>query len=467
MFFSVLVVLLWCSEGVPHVRRELSGGQFVKQAIGDQTGLFQWITSVPLGLCETTKRNLQSFGVINLRSNIIGNLCYIQFESNDDLEEMVQHVLNIDVEPNLVVGKSSIAWHLDRIDQSSLPLDNGALTSAFDGTGVNVYIMDTGVKITHEQFGSRAQHGDNFSLDTTLDDLDGHGTHCASTCCGRDYGVASGSNIINVKVLDANGEGTFFGILQGYSWISSNRGSTPSVVSMSLSGSYSSSLNNAATTMAGETGVIVVVAAGNDNQDANLNSPASAGAPVVTVGATDIFDHRASFSNYGDKVFTWAPGVSITGAGISSNTAVAVSSGTSMSTPIVAGVAASLLEKYNGDKTLALQHLYDIGAKNIITDVKNSLDNYLAQTDRGTPSPTAPTPPTAPTTSSPTPAPVSTPVPTSVPTKSPTVVNPSPLNILEYIQANYMDVFTRPEVLVGVGAGALVLLVGIIWCCCK
>lgn len=453
LVFSILLVVV-C--GVPHKPRRLSTGTVVKHAIGAESHLYQWITAVPLRDCENTKNNLRSFDVQHITHKVIGKHCYIEFESSEDLESIIDSTLNIDIEPNLVMGKLTTPWHLDRVDQMTLPLDGGPLSSNYDGSGVNVYVLDTGIRLSHEQFETRAEYGENFSFDTTYEDEDGHGTHCASTCCGKDYGVGSGAHIVSVKVLDANGEGTYLGLLQAFEWVLTDRGTTPTVVSMSLSGPMSSTMNQATLEMANTAGVIVVVAAGNEDDNANNYSPGSAGLPVITVGATDGTDTRASFSNYGDKVFVWAPGVAIPGAGIGSDNDVTTSSGTSMSTPIVAGIAASILEETFGVSSVARDRLIQIASKNVIQDPSNSVDNYLAQTERGmstlppisTPAPTSPTPPI---THTPTRSPF-----TRTPTDSPTLTLSNKIT-----EVFTLDNIFSTEVLIGLGAFAGVMVISI------
>lgn len=242
-----------------------------------------------------------------------------------------------------ISGKqNSPPWHLDRIDQRALPLDSSF--SYDDSTSeVNIYIADTGVQISHNEFGGRASGA--YSAVSGLkpgSDCHGHGTHVAALAAGATFGTAKNAKVHDVRVLNCNGSGSTSGIVSGMDWISKNA-KKPAVVNMSLGGSYSSSLNNAVTSL-NNAGVTVIVAAGNENTDACQKSPASS-PDAFTVGATDSSDARSSFSNYGSCVNIYSPGSDILSAGISSNSATKTMSGTSMASPIVVGVAASLLQR--------------------------------------------------------------------------------------------------------------------------
>ncbi|MDG4768350.1 S8 family peptidase [Solwaraspora sp. WMMD406] len=232
-------------------------------------------------------------------------------------------------------------WGLDRIDQLSLPL-SGTYSWVSQGTGVTAYIIDTGIRITHPEFGGQAVYGINaVTGGTNADDCNGHGTHVAGTVGATTYGVAKDVKLVAVKVLDCVGAGTLTSVITGVNWVTANHlPGQPAVANMSLGGSYSSSLNATVNNSIND-GVTYVVAAGNSAANACNYSPASVPA-AITVGATQANDAQPAFSNWGPCVDIRAPGVGIlsTWIGPATNTL----SGTSMAAPHVAGAAARVLQ---------------------------------------------------------------------------------------------------------------------------
>ena len=237
--------------------------------------------------------------------------------------------------------QSPATWGLDRVDARS-GLDN-SYTFNFDGTDVHAYIIDTGIRATHNEFTGRIGNGfDAISNDTTPEDCNGHGTHVAGTVGGTTYGVAKNVTLHGVRVLGCNGSGSISGVIAGVDWVAENAIS-PAVGNMSLGGGASSALDNAVAA-AVNAGVTMVVAAGNSNASACSASPAREES-AITVGATTQQDVRSSFSNFGTCVDIFAPGSGITSAGISNDTSTRDLSGTSMASPHVAGAAALFLDE--------------------------------------------------------------------------------------------------------------------------
>jgi subtilisin family serine protease len=238
--------------------------------------------------------------------------------------------------------QNGATWGLDRIDQRDRPL-NGTYTYTPTGAGVHAYIIDTGIRVTHTQFGTRASVAfDSIGDGQNGNDCNGHGTHVAGTVGGSTYGVAKGVTLHAVRVLDCNGDGTDSTVIAGVDWVTANR-VTPAVANMSLGGGASSALDTAVQNSI-NAGVTYAIAAGNDyGIDACTESPGRVAA-ALTVGSSTSVDGKSDFSNIGTCVDLFAPGSSITSAWNTSNTATNTISGTSMATPHVTGVAALYLQ---------------------------------------------------------------------------------------------------------------------------
>ena len=244
-----------------------------------------------------------------------------------------------DSEMEIVATQTGATWGLDRIDQANRPL-NGTYVYTTTGSGVNAYIIDTGIRVTHTQFGGRAAAVfDAFG--GSGNDCHGHGTHVAGTVGGSIHGVAKAVRLFAVRVLNCSGSGTNSGVIAGVNWVTGNR-INPAVANMSLGGGVSTALDNAVANSIAS-GVTYAIAAGNSNVNASNSSPARVSS-AITVGSSTSSDAKSSFSNYGSVVDIFAPGSSITSAWRTSDTAINTISGTSMAAPHVAGVAARYLQ---------------------------------------------------------------------------------------------------------------------------
>jgi len=282
--------------------------------------------------------------------------------------------------------QTNAPWGLERISKAAkITAHSNSLSYTYtrdtlEGQGVDVYVLDTGVYVEHVEFEGRARWGASFSSTSPAQvDNHGHGTHCAGTIGSRAYGVAKKASIIAVKVLSDGGSGAWSDIIAGMNYVIQQKAITgrPSVISMSIGGGGYQPVDDAVVSVT-NAGIHFIVAAGNNNGDTANYSPGRAPS-AVTVGAMDINDAKASFSNYGSLVDIHAPGVNVISSYIGSTTATGTLSGTSMATPHVAGLVAYLISLY-GDKTPANMSAYlqSTSIKNAITGLPSGTVNYLA-----------------------------------------------------------------------------------------
>lgn len=292
----------------------------------------------------TSKGGNKNINKLNKKINKRINMSNTEFVFASNLNEVEINEISKDY----FVEKDDIAyinWHLDRIDQRLLPLSLTPYKEiSTNNSEIDIYIVDSGVDLTHQEFTNNNKFfGGNFVGDNVDTDCNGHGTHVASLALGKDYGVAKNANLFSVKVLSCSGYGSYSGIISAIEWINNNvkARNKKSIVNMSLGGPASVALDTAINNSI-NLGIYYVVAAGNSNSNACNYSPARV-TNAITVAASQSNDYKASFSNHGSCVDVYAPGVSLVAAWPDNK--YATLSGTSMASPVTAGVLAVYLTR--------------------------------------------------------------------------------------------------------------------------
>lgn len=283
--------------------------------------------------------------------------------------------------PAAAAAQPSPPWGLDRTDQRHLPLD-GSYRWHTDGSGVDVYVVDTGIRRTAADLRGRVRSGVDEVDGGPADDCNGHGTHVAGIIGGTRYGVAKRSHLIAVRVLDCNGGGPVSRVLKGLDWVVHDHAAgVPAVANLSLGGAPSPAIDSAVRALVRD-GVVVTTAAGNGNAagqgiDACGTSPARTRI-AITVSATDRWDRRPGWANYGRCVDLFAPGVDIPSDWDTGDRATQTLSGTSMAAPHVAGAAARYLSTHRSATPTAVRsYLTHTATAGIVTDARNSSARLL------------------------------------------------------------------------------------------
>ena len=271
------------------------------------------------------------------------------------------------------------SWGLDRIDQRPT-LGDRSYSFSSTGIGVDVYVVDTGARFTHNEFSGRIRPGYDVYNQGALD-CNGHGTHVAGTLAGNTYGVAPKASIIAIRVLGCDGEGTISGVVAGIEWAIVDHTNSPAVMNLSFNADKSASLESAVDRAFAD-GISVVVAAGNSSIDACKKSPSGNKVSAITVGAIKLGDARDTYSNFGVCLDVFAPGTGITSAGITSNSASSTQSGTSMASPHVAGLAARYLSLFpTATPSAVATAIMSAATPNIVTNAGTLSPNRLAYAD--------------------------------------------------------------------------------------
>ncbi|KAM6493468.1 serine protease [Amanita muscaria] len=364
----------------------------VEKANGRTSGNLKYVVTLKKGVNKADLiSQMKTFNVTDKWDIINGfaghcddsTLNYLRAHSDVEsiAENSIVSITNIEIQ-------TTAPWGLERISQVG-PVQVGSRNSesltysyTYDqsaGKGVDIYVIDTGIYTDHSSFQGRARWGATFGGYKDVDGH-GHGTHCAGVAASYNYGVAKAANLIAVKAFADDGDGLASDIIAGMEWVQSQAASSnrPSVASMSFTNEPSTAIDKAVASLTSN-GIHVVVSAGNDGIDASNTSPARAPS-ALTVGASDIADNFASFSNYGAPVKVIAPGVDIISAWIGSPTTTKTLSGTSMAAPLVSGLLAYILAMY-GDvppEDLIVQ-IQNLCLKGNLHRVPSGTVNYLVQ----------------------------------------------------------------------------------------
>jgi subtilisin family serine protease len=316
--------------------------------------------------------------------------------ADEDLDSLRNDPDVESIEPDRYVhqlgSETGMGWALDRVDQHAMPL-NGAFAYGATGSGVNIYVVDGGIRYSHTEFGGRA-HFAFDALGGNGSDCNGHGTGVAGVAAGSVHGVAKSANIYSVRVFPCSGTTTLSNILAGIDWVTANHRS-PAVANLSL-GSAAAPILDSAVERSIRSGVTYVVAGGNNGGDACAMSPGKL-KDVITVGATDNSDTRASWSNYGSCISMFAPGVSVTSADYYSDVSLASWNGTSLAAPMVSGAVALYLQGHpTASPATVRSAIVGNTTASVVKNLSGSANKLLYTSFIGsvsTPSaPTAPTP---------------------------------------------------------------------------
>jgi len=334
---------------------------------------------------KTSRENL-----IKYRTTL-AQFFHIEEDITITLDENKFVLVKNNLETGILSNETTVPWHLDRIVKRKLPLDGSfGYDTCHENKDLRIdtYIVDTGIDVEHSQFGGRAVWGNNF-VDSTDTDCNNHGTHVAGLIGSKEYGVCKDANLYAVKVLDCNGSGSLSGVIKGIEWVYKTHVTRTktlskkikSIINMSLGGGFSRALNKAI-----EYGVknnddfYVVVAAGNEDEDACNGSPSSVKS-IFTVMASDKDDNRAWFSNWGSCADIYSPGVNVLST--IPNGKTAVYSGTSMASPILAGVLNHYVDMYSDLNMLEIKEkVLSMSTKNAISGKKKSTVSDLIYLER-------------------------------------------------------------------------------------
>jgi subtilisin family serine protease len=393
-----------------HLQSAFTAGKALATLLTDDE-LFFTPGAVPCQLTETTVNAVNTFLVMECAFHLQGLEAVIAsfLRDTDALpQECRDRVVFVILDKVLHVNSTTQTtprnthWFMDRVDQRERPL-SGSYTYELTGTGILAYIIDTGVRADHVEFGGRASNVYNAIGDGIDTDCDGHGTHVAGTLGGATVGICKACTLLACKALNCQGQGTFSSVMTCLAYVEDAYLADPDVgrlISMSLAGDYYAPINNYLTELIDNDHIAVIVAAGNAASNAASFSPASTAAALTVAATSDTdSDAPASFSNGGSIVDIAAPGVNIRSAGIASTTAYVYLSGTSMAAPLVSGVTALYMHAQNvsaPDGKAAMATVKAAATANKVTNPLGSGYPRLGLVFSAAGSPSVPQPPPAP-----------------------------------------------------------------------
>jgi len=351
-------------------------GQYLvvfKESVSNVSGLAEGLGQQAGGTVFTTWTTaLKGFAIKGINESAAQAL-----RKNPNVKFVEQDVVMSGGVRETVGSSPGDAWGLDRVDSESS--FNGLYTAGATGAGVTTYVIDSGVRVSHNEFGNRASHGYDFvDDDATAEDCTGHGTGVAAILGGSSLGIAQAVDIVAVRVLDCNDSAPSAAtVVDGVNWVMNNHSGGPAVINMSIqSSSPVSSVDNAVQNIIDD-GFPVVTIAGNFDTDASNSSPGRV-ADAITVAASDINDTRASFSNFGDLVDLFAPGLQVKSADNDSDSDTDSNDGTSFAAPHVAGTVALRMENYPSETPQQVRDvILQYATKNVISDAQSTNDHLL------------------------------------------------------------------------------------------
>jgi serine protease len=380
ILLSLLVLAVSCSSNLENSKLDTGPGDYIvvfkKDPVSEKAIASKSISAKAVVAAKASAVSLKYNAKVKKTFSRVIQAAVVHLDT-EQYQKIISDPQVAFVEKDQIISinasQSDPVWGLDRIDQVERSGDDVYQYPDSAGEGVNAYVIDTGIRVSHEEFEGRAVHGyDAVDDDSDASDCNGHGTHVAGSIGGKKYGVAKKVKLHGVRVLDCRGSGSISGVIAGVEWVTNNH-VKPAVANMSLGGGVSQALDQAVRESI-NSGITYVIAAGNSDRDACSSSPARVG-EAITVGASNDRDRRASFSNHGTCVDIFAPGEDIKSAWHRSDSSTDTIDGTSMASPHVAGAVALYL---SANPTASVESV-------VSAVISNSVESVLSDIESGSP----------------------------------------------------------------------------------